>query len=102
MTILEAIRSKVPYPMSEGFFQSILIERSLSDMDEYTKEIALSASFKGAMADALIGVATAPSISEGDIRISKENADILIKSANSLYSEIGEEPKGIPTVTFIE
>lgn len=104
MNLLEALKSKVQYPMPDSFYQSILIGRSLDGAAEFTAEVSKSSEFKGAYADCLIGVATAPNVSEGGVSISVSDSEKLVNIANSIYTNIGEKVVGkeIPTVTIGE
>lgn len=90
MTILEALKAKVKYPMTTNFFLSILIDRGLSGDVEYTNDIATSKEFKEARADCLIELIDTPNISEGGVSISLSDKDSIILVANKLYGEIGE------------
>lgn len=103
MNILNALKSKVQYPLSDDTFNSILIDRELSGVDEYSKEIANSTLFKGALADSYMQVIICANVSEGGVSItlteSKEKQ--LLSMANVLYSAIGEKQQGnIPIVTI--
>ena len=51
MTVLEALQAKVSYPLGAAFFETILIERSLTGTDQYTATIAKSKKFRLATAD---------------------------------------------------
>ena len=90
MTILEALKSKVKYPMTENFYLSILIDRGLKGEDDYTSNIANSNGFKGARADCLIELIDTPNVSEGGLSISLSDKASIILVANKLYREIGE------------
>lgn len=101
MTILEALKSKVKYPMTNNFYLSVLIERGLKDNDEYTSSVASSNEFKGARADCLIELIDTPNISEGGVSISLSDKASIVLVANKLYRDI-KEPEykaSQPTVT---
>ncbi len=101
MNLLEALISKVQYPMPESFYQSILIGRSLDGNTEFTAEVSKSKDFIGAYADCLVGVVTAPNVSEGGVSISVSDSDKLLNIANTLYKSIGEKVVGQNTPQVI-
>lgn len=105
MTILEALKSKVSYPLPDNFFQSVLIERCLSGGDEFTMEVAGSKEFDLAKADAWIALVTASQVQEGNYSISLTDKSNMIKLANTIYNKYGEPLYGEtgeakPTVTY--
>jgi len=104
MTILEALKSKVQYPMPDNFYQSIMVGRSIQGETEFSAEISKSKEFIGAYADCLAGLVTYPNVSEGGVSISVSDSVSLLNIANSLYKSIGENVIGkeIPTVTIGE
>lgn len=107
MTTLEALKSKVKYPLSEAFFQSVMIERGLTGSEDFTQEIALGKAFQLCRADCLIGQVDAPQIQEGSVSISLTDKSNFIKLANTIYGQygeplIGESAAAGPTVTLVE
>lgn len=93
-TIRQALIDEVHYPLPEGFVENKIIERGLSDGDEYTKEISQSAEFKGALADCLYSLVHAINFSESDKSIGNltdKQRELILKRANKLYDEIGED-----------
>jgi len=104
MTILEALKSKVSYPLSDSFFQSVLIERGLSTEGDFTQEVAQSKEFKLCYADALIRMISGVNATEGDYSVSLSDRDNLLKIANTIYSKYGEPEftELRPTVTYRE
>lgn len=105
MTVIEALKSKVKYPLLEALFQSIAIERSLKTEDEYTLDVAQSNAFKGARADLLIAQIDCPQIQEGGMSVSLTDKSNFIDIANSIYAEIGEPlygQKPQPTVKTLD
>lgn len=105
MTILEALKSEVSYPIPETYFEKSLIERGLDGEDNFTQQIAVGGPFRLAYADCLKRHITAVNIGEGGMSISVQNADKLVAIANGIYSQYGEpllqigEPK--PSVTYL-
>lgn len=94
MTVLEALKSRVHYPLSGNTFESIATQRGIVTIDEFTTEVANSNSFKGALADLLYELVSVPNISEGGMSISFSEKKVILSRANSLYLEIGEQTKG--------
>ncbi len=90
MTILEALKSKVKYPLSEDFFQSVLIERGLSGGNVFNEEVATGKAFRLCRADCYIGQVDAPQIQEGSVAISLTDKSNFITLANAIYREYGE------------
>ncbi len=104
MTVLEALKAQVQYPLPPDFFSSVMKERGLEGGGICTKEILTSKSFKGAKADCIRQIILYPnSISEGGMSISKATENALRKEANFLYSQIGEEPldENKPRIRFL-
>lgn len=107
MTILEALKSKVKYPLSESFFQSVLIERGLSGADAFDTSIATGKAFRLCRADCYIGQVDAPQVQEGSFSISLTDKSNFITLANTIYREYGEPEYGksaeaVPTVSLLE
>lgn len=93
-TICEAIIDEIHYPIGRGLVENILIKRGLISEREYTKDIALSSEFKGAIADCLRSLLYSVNFSEADKSVgalSSEDKKNILRYANSLYASIGEE-----------
>ncbi len=107
MTVLEALRSLVKYPLDEGALKVVLIDRELCEYDEYCAELGKSKQFQGARADCYRELLDAPNITEGGLSISISEKAIIEKIANGIYAKIGEPLIGqdidtkTPTVTAI-
>ena len=84
MTILEALKAKVSYPLTEDTLNLLLIQRELNNDDEFDASVAKSNAFQGA-------VATVPNMSEGGMSVSFNDASRFISLANKIYKNIGEE-----------
>lgn len=105
MTVLEALQAKITYPMTAAFFETILIERSLTGTATYSADIAKSKSFRLATADCYKAVAFGVNVTEGSLSISQPERDKLIALANSIYRQYGEEPVGAvvqPGIKFLK
>ena len=91
-TIFEALRDNFMYSLTKGFFENRLIERGLNETDPFTTDVAKSNAYRGAIADSIKWLIVSPNMSEGDISFSQNEKDKMLKVANSIYAEIGEEP----------
>jgi hypothetical protein len=95
-TIFAALTDEVHYPLNNGFVENRLIMRELNGDGEFTFDVAKSNAFRGAVADCLISLITAPNFSEADISISMQDRDLILKRANSIYTSIGEDDSVLP------
>ncbi|MBO6117373.1 MAG: hypothetical protein J6P44_02395 [Bacteroidales bacterium] len=91
MTILEALKAKVSYPLTEDTLNLLLIQRELNNDDEFDASVAKSNAFQGAVADLYMQLATVPNMSEGGMSVSFNDASRFISLANKIYKNIGEE-----------
>lgn len=105
MTVLEALKSKVEYPLKENFFLSVLTERGISPTEVFTTIMAKSKEFRLARADCWIAMVSAPHVVEGDYQVSLTDKSNFITLANAIYREYSEPEYGKaerPTVTLVE
>lgn len=90
MTILEALKYSVNYPLSDGNAESRLIARGFSDTEEdFTEEIANSRAYKLAYADMLRYVVTMVNLQQGG-SVSQASVKALEGTANAIYAEYDE------------
>lgn len=94
MNILTALKTKSSYPLSDDTLTAILIQRDLDGEDDFTKVVANSSIFQGAVADLYVLLATQPNITEGGMSVSQNDASTFLSLANRIYSNIGEANKG--------
>jgi len=104
-TILQSLVDEIYYPISEGLIENKLIKRELTGTTEFTKEVAESKKYKGALADCLISLLQAINVSEADKSVGAyTDADkkFILDWANKLYGEIDEPlvTMGAPKVTI--
>ena len=101
-TVKQALKDEITYPLNDGFLENKILARGLNGSEEITPEILRSKEFKGATADCLFALITTPNISEAGKSVSLGDKGEILKVANRLYSEIGEDEKTIdvPTVQF--
>lgn len=93
-TIVQALIDSIHFPIPFGFVENVCIARSLDGDDLFDHEIAVSNSFKGALADCLYSLIQTVNFSESDKSIGSltdaQRKAILVQ-VNRLYSDIGEE-----------
>lgn len=104
MTTLEALKSRVKYPLEENLLLSILIDREVSPEIEYTKEIGTCREFQLCRADLLLAQVDAAQITEGGMSISPTDKSNFITVADSIYERfeeplVGEKPQ--PKITAV-
>ena len=91
--ILQAIKDEAYYPINSGLIENKILCRDLSPDAEYSKAVAESPAFIGALADTLLSLIQAVNISEGDksfgAMTDKQREALLIR-INNLYGSIGE------------
>lgn len=97
MTNLEAIKSTVAgYPLADGIFQKVLIDRGLTATAEYTSK---SEQFDLATADVYMVLVTAANISEGGYQVSVTDKSNFLKMANAIYQKWNDVANGSPTIS---
>ena len=87
MTIAEALKSSVGYPLNESSIEKACIDRGLNMNDDYT---GATENIELARADLLVLSVTTPSISEGGFSISFSEKKEMMAIANRIYSKYGE------------
>ena len=101
MTILEAIKESVGYPISNNRAQITLLKRGLTGTDEATQSVLNSKAFELATADLMFWLITTPNISEGGYSISLTDRKTLKDIASGIYSKHGVTDPTKATVKFI-
>ncbi len=104
-TVVEALLSKVHWPMPISFVETVCIERNIDGQEAFTYAVSTSTGYKGALADCYFHLFQAVNYSEAGKSVGNltdEQRRWCLKQANKLYGEIGEEEKEIeePTVYF--
>ena len=89
MTILNALKTSVNYPLSEDNVTSIVIRRGLSASDDLTTEIANSRQYELAYADLIRFVVTMVNLSQGG-SVTQASVSALVGTANAIYRKYGE------------
>ncbi|OFY44004.1 MAG: hypothetical protein A2X18_07700 [Bacteroidetes bacterium GWF2_40_14] len=90
MKVIDALKHKVKYPLSDGFFETVVIERGLSPDAEFTAQIGTSKQFNLARADSLASLVDAINVGEGQLNISLSQQELILNVANSIYERYGE------------
>lgn len=104
MTVLEALKGEITYPIPVAFFESTLIKRGLKGNAEFTAELANSKAYRLCYADCLKRHLLAISVSEGGLNVNIADKELLLNVANGVYREYGEEEirlKEEATVTYL-
>lgn len=99
MTIIEALKSLVSYPVSDNTANRILIKRGLTGSTTFDQTIATSQSFELAEADLYKYLVSATNISEGGYAISMTDKSNMIKLASGIYAKYGEQNPFSSTLT---
>lgn len=95
-TVIQALIDEPHYPIPHGFVENKCFERQLYPDEEFTFEVVKSDAYKGALADCLYSLVQAINFSESDKSVGNltdEQRKLVLKRANALYEEIGEEEK---------
>lgn len=90
MTILEALKAKVNYPLADNNAEVSLLTRGIADTSEdFTGEIGVSKAFELAYADMLKFVCTMVNLSQGGSVTLPSNHDNMKAIANRIYIKYG-------------
>lgn len=99
MTILEALKSLVSYPVSDLTANRILIKRGLTGYSEFSQTVATSKAFELCEADVYTYLVSGNNISEGGYSVSLTDKSNLMKLASAIYSKHGEPNPFSTTLT---
>lgn len=105
-TVSQALIDEVHWPLPEGFVENVCIKRNIDAEDDFTYDVSRSVEYKGALADCLFSLIQSINFSEADKsfgNLSDYQRKIILKRANALYKEIGEDEVDTaePTVYFM-
>lgn len=101
MTILEAIKESIDYPISEKRAEMALLKRGLTKTDEATEAVLNSKNFELATADLMFWMVTTANVSEGGVSISVTDKDSLKSIASGIYSKWGVSDPSKASAKFI-
>ena len=100
MTLLEAIKESIGYPISEKRAEMTLIKRGLTKTEEATETVLNSKNFELATADLMFWMLTAANVSEGGFSISISDKATLKELASGIYSKYGIADPTSPKAAF--
>ena len=104
VTVLEALKAEISYPVPMSFFKATLIKRGVDGDAEFTAELANSRAYRLCYADCVKRHLLAISVSEGSLSVSIADKELLLNVANGIYREYGEPEvilKEEATVTYM-
>lgn len=101
MTILEAIKESVGYPISENRANITLTKRGLQAASDATESILNGKAFELATADLITWLITTANITEGGYSISVSDKKALKDLASGIYSKWNVANPSAPTARFI-
>ncbi|WP_302335842.1 hypothetical protein [Alistipes timonensis] len=103
-TVFEALASSVGYPVPKGTIEAIAMKRGIynSLQEEINPQVMSGKAYALCEADMMKYLVTVANVSEGDVSISMSDKDILINTANSVYSAYGEPLIGVPLRPTVE
>ncbi|MBO4960895.1 MAG: hypothetical protein J6C80_01500 [Flavobacteriales bacterium] len=86
MTILEALKMTVGYPLDEKYLERIFIDRNIDGGAAYSGP---TESFMLARADVYMMLSTTPSVTMDGFSITIEDREMLAQMAESIYRRYG-------------
>lgn len=89
MTIFNALKASVNYPLSEDNVNTCLIGRGLEPTDDFETEVAESKEYRLAYADLLRFVVTMVNLSQGG-SVTQGAVGEMRGTANAIYKQYGE------------
>ena len=99
MTIVEALKSLVSYPIATNTASMILLKRGLTESATFDNSVAVSQAFELAEADLYKHLVSATNISEGGFSVSLTDNGNMIKMATAIYTKYGESDPFSSTLT---
>lgn len=100
-TIAAALKDEIHYPLSDGFITNRLLARDLDAEGTADGEVLRSPAFIGATADCLVSLIQAPDLAEDEVKITLQDRDDILRRANYLYGQIGEDPVSLAPMVYI-
>lgn len=101
MTILEAIKESVGYPVPDKRAEMALLKRGLTKTEDATEAVLNSKNFELATADLMFWMVTAANVSEGGYSLSVADKSAIKDIASGIYSKWGIADPSKPTARFI-
>lgn len=100
MTIIEALKSIINYPIEDNKVALISMKRGLIPEDETSQAVLLSKEFELATADVYLLLVSTPTIAEGGYQISMTDKGNMLELAKAIYCKHGED-MGFDTVVNV-
>ncbi len=94
-TIQQALIDEILYPLPDGLVENVMVKRGLEN-GTFTKSVAESEAYIGALADCLYSLITAINFSESNKSIGSltdKDKTRILNRANYYYGLLGEEEK---------
>lgn len=103
-TVFETLKSCVGYPVPKETIEAIAVRRGIYDslQDEVNTQVMNSRAYALCEADIMKFLTTVASVGEGGVSISMNDKDVIINSANAIYSRYDEPLIGVPTQPSVE
>ena len=92
-TVQQALADEVHWSLPDGFVENVCIRRGIDVEEEFTRTVALSIAYRGALADCLSSLVQAINFNEADKsfgNLTDAQRRLILRRANALYSSIGE------------
>lgn len=82
MTVLQALKISVGYPLDENFLTRIMVDRQLDPQEEYAGS---DEAFLLARADVYMGLAVSPDVMMDGFTLSVADRNLLVSLAEGIY-----------------
>ncbi|MDD4820352.1 MAG: hypothetical protein PHD21_05925 [Flavobacteriales bacterium] len=92
MTVLQALKTSVGYPLDMVYLERILLDRNISAEDEYN---GISSGFMLAKADVYMMLSTTPNVTMDGFSITVADRDMLCGMAENIYRRYGNGSENI-------
>lgn len=99
MTNLEAIKGKLPYPLSDNAFTLALTDRGLVSTSTYS--VSNKEALELAQADLICTLISAPDISESGYKVSLSDKKSMKALANGIYSKYDQTSPLAPKIKTV-
>lgn len=90
MTLLDALKKSVNYPLSDDNAEVNLTARGLDVYDDFSQEVAQSKAYRLAYADTLRYIVTMVNLSQSGGSITQASVADMRGTANAIYKQYGE------------
>lgn len=103
-TVFEALKSCVGYPVPKETIEAIAVRRGVYDslQEDVSTPVMNSRAYALCEADIMKYLTTVANVSEGGISISMNDKEVIINSANAIYSRYDEPLIGVSLQPSVE